>query len=492
MSTVADEWTVFFHSYWPHIAAVITIGLQCFTAGHAILNKRDSRSAIGWVGLIWLAPLVGATLYAMFGINRIRRKARSLRGDPAFVPPRASSRVCTAQWLEEKLGHDWRHLRNLSHMIGEVTQLPLLCGNRITPLVHGSRAYPAMLEAIGKAEKSIALSTYIFNSDAVGDRFATALEEAVRRGVQVRVLVDDIGSRYKLPPILWRLHRNKVPAARFLPALVPVFLPYSNLRSHRKIMVIDGQLGFTGGMNIRECGGETHDPTNCHAMMDLHFKVGGPIIDHLARVFADDWEFTTHEHLTGDLWRLEVEPCGEVLARGIAAGPDEDRDKLRLSLLGALACARRAVKIVTPYFLPDSSLITALGVARLRGVEIDILLPQVNNLKTVQWACDAQLWQVLEYGCRVWLTRPPFDHTKLMLVDDVWTLMGSGNWDARSLRLNFEFDVECYDSNLHQQMEQLVADKLRGAKQMTLADMDARPLPIRLRDGVARLFSPYL
>src|SRR5690606_21472250 len=142
--------------------------------------------------------------------------------------------------------------------------------------------------------------------------------------------------------------------------------------------------------------------------------------------------------------------------------------------------------------LPDDGIIAALNVAAMRGVEVDIILPEHGNLTTVQWATWATLWQVLERGCRVWLTPPPFDHTKLMVVDGLWTLMGSGNWDARSLRLNFEFNVEIYDRALAAKMSERIESKRREARQLTLEEVDSRPLPRRLRDGVARLLSPYL
>jgi cardiolipin synthase len=150
------------------------------------------------------------------------------------------------------------------------------------------------------------------------------------------------------------------------------------------------------------------------------------------------------------------------------------------------------VRIVTPYFLPDAGLITALSVAAMRGVAVDVVLPSRGNLPLVQWAQTAQLWQVLDRGCRVWTTPPPFDHTKLMVVDSAWTLFGSANWDPRSLRLNFELDVECYDPDLAARAEALAEARIARAHEVTLAVVDARPLRVKLRDGAARLLSPYL
>ena len=164
-----------------------------------------------------------------------------------------------------------------------------------------------------------------------------------------------------------------------------------------------------------------------------------------------------------------------------------------MTLLGAITAARSSVIVVTPYFLPDATLVNTLNVAAMRGVQVDILLPAEDNLRVVQWASTAQLWQVLERGCRVWLTPPPFDHTKLMVVDGAWVLLGSSNWDPRSLRLNFEFDLECYDRGLAESLQRWLRDeRLRQARPVTLAEVDGRSLPVRLRDGLARLLSPYL
>ena len=160
--------------------------------------------------------------------------------------------------------------------------------------------------------------------------------------------------------------------------------------------------------------------------------------------------------------------------------------------LGALASAEKSIRIVSPYFLPDAGLITALATAALRGVKVEILLPSVIDLRVVRWATMAQLWQVLEFGCKVYLTQPPFTHTKLMIVDGVWTMLGSANWDPRSLRLNFEFNVEIYNSEFAARVETAIEAKRRAAHELTLTEIDSRRLPVRLRDGLARLMSPYL
>ena len=172
------------------------------------------------------------------------------------------------------------------------------------------------------------------------------------------------------------------------------------------------------------------------------------MVAQLQEVFAEDWAFTTQEVLRGETWYPALSSAGGMLARGIRYGPDEDLGQMRLGLIGAIGAAQRSISIVTPYFIPDDALIAALNVAAMRGVNVNIVLPRKGNLRTVQWAMQATLWQVLEKGCRVWATPQPFDHTKLMTVDGMWCLIGSGNWDSRSLRLNFEFNVEVYDAGV--------------------------------------------
>ena len=224
-------------------------------------------------------------------------------------------------------------------------------------------------------------------------------------------------------------------------------------------MVVDGRIGFTGGINL--------DERNClerhthGGIQDLHFHLSGPVVTQLQEVFVDDWAFCTGELLQGEPWFAATEQDGPVLARGIPDGPDDDFETLRLTLLGAIACARTSVHVVTPYFLPDASLIAALNISALRGVEVNIVLPAKNDLVLVQWASTGLLRQILERGCHVWLSPPPFDHTKLVLVDELWTLLGSANWDPRSLRLNFEFNVECYDQDLAIFLTDLVRSKMQ-------------------------------
>ena len=479
------NWPEYISRFWPHFAAGFDLLACLLASGHALLHKRDTRAATIWLGIIWMLPALGPLLYLTLGVNRIRRRAIKLGVHKTF-----------SRDVPENLGepeHDGaEHLKHIARVVGRVVERPLTSGNQIQPLVNGDETFPAMLAAIESAKKSISLASYIFDNDPTGKQFVAALERAVQRDVQVRVLVDAAGTRYSFPPITWKLRHAKIPFAKFLPS--SIFQPWRvatiNLRNHRKVLVIDGQTAFTGGMNIRHGNVLANKPKS--PVQDLHFRVAGPVVTRLQEAFVNDWSFTTDEILDGELWFPELKESGNVIARVITDGPDADFDKLRWTLLAALAEAQTSVKILTPYFLPDNALVTALNLAALRGVRVDIILPAKNNLPYVHWASRALWWQVLERGCRIWLMPPPFDHSKLMIVDGHWVLLGSANWDARSLRLNFEMNVECYGREFADEMELVIQKKLHGAHEVTLAEVDTRTVPGKLRDAFARLFSPYL
>jgi len=482
--------TAWIAKFWPLLFAAVTLILDIAATIHAVMRRRDSGAVIAWVGLIWLAPILGAAAYFCLGVNRIRRKAISLNVGEAW------SHQHEVQLSEEeyrearKVADAHPALRGLAALGGRLTEKQLLPGNLVEPLVNGDEAYPLMLKAIGEAKHSVALLSYIFDNDRAGDAFQEALVAAQARGVDVRVLIDHVGSRYSRPTMVTKLGKAGINVAAFLPTRAPMTIKYFNLRNHRKILVVDGCNGFTGGTNIREghwLSMEPSSPVQC-----LHFHLRGPVVAHLQEAFAVDWAFATGESLYGDAWFPEIESAGTTWARGVPDGPDEDFEVLLDLMVGALSTARDRVWIVTPYFLPDSPLIHAMNVAAMRGVEVNIVLPSENNLAVVQWASTAQYDLFLEKGCRIYLSAPPFDHTKLLIVDGVWSLIGSTNWDPRSLRLNFEYNVECYDIQFARKLERAMEAKAAAGHRVSTEEISGLSFPIQLRNGLARLLTPYL
>ncbi len=477
--------------HWLIFSAAFNILVALVASAHVILNKRDTRAAIAWVGLIWLTPLLGVALYFWLGINRIQRRARLLRSGRKHQETMVNHDSCPQELLKRVLSSEGHHLESISKLVRVISNRPLLAGNAMTPLQDGEQAYPAMIHAMDSASQSIALSTYIFDNDRMGGLFLDSLKRALSRKVEVRVLIDDMGARYSWPTITQSLRKAGIRCTTFMPPTIPWIFQHTNLRTHRKLLVVDGTIGFTGGMNIRDGHAISSTPAGS-AIRDVHFQVEGPVVVQLQECFADDWLYCTGEDLSGDIWFPQIEPMGDVLARGISDGPDENFEGFRLTLLGAIASAESSISIMTPYFLPDAALITALNVAAMRGIDVDIVLPGRNNNLLVQWASTSLLWQVVERGCRVWVSPPPFDHTKLLVIDGLVSFVGSSNWDPRSLRLNFEFNLECYSRSLASKLNSIVQDRQRSAHRYSLAELDGRPLHIKLRDGIARLASPFL
>ncbi len=477
-------------AFAPEVSVALGVLVAFLASGHVILNKIDTRAATAWVGLIWLVPVVGAILYLFLGINRIQRRAQELKSGATHYGVPLDEAPSSPADLDRELGDERARLIELARVVTNVTSRPLVVGNSIERLVDGDEAYPEMLLAIQGARHSISFVSYIFEATGVGAELVDALAEARNRGVEVRVLIDDVGARYARPRIHRVLRKRGVPVARFLPALLPGSIAHFNLRNHRKIMVVDGQIGFTGGMNIRQGCVLASRPG--YATRDLHFRIEGPVVSQLQDAFAEDWTFTTGEKLEGALWFPELEPRGETLARGIPDGPDANIDTLHWVFLAAVGAARRSIRVMTPYFLPDQVLLKALHLAAKRGVQVDVIVPETGNLPVVRWAMWGSYPQVLREGLRLWLTPPPFDHSKLFVVDGYWSSIGSTNWLPRSLRLYFEFNLECYDESFAASLEDHVHDRLEGARLLTSEELEGRSPLLRLRDGTARLFTPYL
>jgi cardiolipin synthase len=485
----------FVQTWWPSFIAGLTTLVSAAASLHAVMVKRDLRAAAAWAGICWLVPIIGPLLYLLLGVNRIERRASQLR--PSEGGERHADALGGGTDLHEPayrtspcLPPTAAHLEPLVSLMDRVVGLPLLAGNRVDVLVDGDEAYPAMVAAIDSARFSVGLSTYIFDNDAAGDMFSDALERAVARGVQVRVLIDAVGARYTWPSSVRALTARGIPCARFLHSVWPWRMPYMNLRNHRKFLIIDGKKGFTGGMNIRVGHLRAGKPRS--PIRDLQFCIEGPAVAQFVDVFAEDWLFTTDEALDGEAWWSQLDAVGAVVIRGIPDGPDKDLDKLHWTMLAALATAKHSIRIATPYFLPDEALTTALNLAALRGVRVEILLPRTNNLRLVKWAEMHQLGHVIRRGCKVVLTEGAFDHSKLFVIDDVWSLVGSANWDPRSLRLNFEFDIECYDVELASTLNRLLDEKAVGGLTLSMSDLQNRPAIVKVRDAIARLASPYL
>jgi cardiolipin synthase A/B len=453
---------------------VLSLSCAAFASIHALLTKPDPRSAFGWIAMCWLFPLGGAIMYGLFGINRVRARARQLRGgeQTGARPAARDTDVVPAD-----------HLMRVGDA---VTQWPRTPGNAIEALQNGENAFPKMLEAIGRARRTVWLATYIFETDPVGQQFIEALAAAVARGVQVRVLIDGLGEWYSWPHAVPALRRAGVESHRFLPPrLFPPRLSL-NMRNHRKLLLVDGETGFLGGMNI---GGREVGKAGVRHMADLHFEVCGPVLQQLGVAFQIDWQFAAGETLA---LPAAAPANGECVCRVITDGPDDDNDKLALVIVGAVPMAREQLLIMTPYFIPPPELISALQSAALRGVDVTLVLPERSNLRYVDWASRRWLTPLVERGVRVFLQPPPFAHTKLLVMDGRYAQIGSANLDPRSLRLNFEIALEVYDPVTCEWLSRYIIAARDHSKVLTTQMLSGVGFGVRLRDSLCWLLSPYL
>lgn len=445
-----------------HVACFAAVALHCLT------HRRDSRSAILWLFTAWSFPIIGPLGYAAFGIVRVPRKAwRKRSADSTFRAAREDS---------ERESHPlayWRSLREarvcsppeamaafdaaINHIAAEH---PLLGGNAVTLLEDGTETFPAMLEAIRGARHHIHILSYIIGADAVGREILDACAERARAGVKVRVVTDAFGSQ---PARLCRFFRryNRIPGMRVVAFSLVNLLKQQvqiNLRNHRKLFIVDGETGFVGGVNLHAGHVASHERP---AIRDYHFRVQGPLVNELQYTFMRDWYYMTDEspeELLGEAYfGRHAAAAGTVSARLVNSGPTSIERSVEEVFFNAVTAAQRDIVAVTPYFVPTEPLLYALRTSAMRGVQVRIVVPAVNNHRSVHYASQALYAGLLEAGVRIYERRGPLLHAKAMVVDGLLSIVGSANLDVRSLRLNFESTVVAYDTTL---AERLLAEML--------------------------------
>lgn len=470
-----------FSIHW--FVSLLLVVFALATALHALTHKRDPRSALLWIVICVSLPLAGAVFYLLLGINRANTKVQKLGASPNTL-------LCEVSTTNSKDNNSSNKEHDLSphQLLGSaLTGCPVTEQNHIDTLINGEQAYPAMLEAINNARSWIYLSSYIFESEEIGSKFIESLVYAKHRGVDVHILLDGVGAWYDRDRTRKRLLEKGIDAISFLPPLHVFPRLTINLRNHRKILLVDGEFGFVGGMNIRQCH-LTESATL--PTKDMMFCVQGSVLQQVGRVFEEDWFYTSGIKLAKKQYINGVEGLSK--CRVISDGPGVHLDSLTKVLISAINQAESSITIVTPYFLPPRELIIALQSASIRGVEVSLLLPEKNNLPYVHWAMRHGLHQLLSFGIRVYYQPSPFDHSKLFVVDESYSQIGSANLDSRSLRLNFEMNIEVYDEDFGQQLSQRILSSREQANEVTFAELEKRSYPNKVWDAFFWLFTPYM
>lgn len=469
---------------------------------HCLRNPREPRSTLLWIFVTWSFPVVGALLYLTFGINRAPVKGWHKQHSDHFFMTARSRREEPSQPLAY-----WRTLkasikaqpeaeaREFDGILDRISpNHPLLGGNRIEVFSEGERVYAAMLRAIESARRHVHVQTYILGPDDIGRRFLDALAEKARAGVRVRLLYDQFGSMEARMRLFFRRWHG-VPNLSIVGFTQANFVKRQfqlNLRNHRKIMVVDGKTGFTGGMNLH--GGHVSTPESPQ-IRDYHFRVEGAVVSELQYTFLRDWYYMTDES-ADDLLHTDYFPAvpseGGMAARLINSGPTSEREAMTDAYFAAILAARKQILITTPYFIPPDDIRRALRAAALRGVDVKVMLPKHNNHLSAAYAARAVYAELLKAGVRIFERPGPLIHAKAMLVDDLTAMIGSANLDIRSLRLSYETNLIVFDRDFAAALKQALVEDFSVSEERSLGEWLQRPASQRLVENFFNLMSPVL
>jgi cardiolipin synthase len=468
---------------------IIAVGIYIIfafgTSAHILLHKEDVKSAIGWIALVFLSPFLGTILYIFLGINRVKRKGSRLR-KKISLSEKYSYEIINN--IFEKLPINYKQFITFGH---NVYPQAFTFENSIVPLQNGIEAYPEMIKAIRNATKEVLVSSYIFDYDTETVKFLDAFKAATKNGASVKVLVDGIGTlKFFHRSIEKRLSEIKgVECGIFLPPYIPISMPFVNLRNHRKMIIVDGKTAFFGGMNLSKKNIMVHNLKD--GVLDITFEVKGSVIEQMAEIFDDDWEFATGIKLQSFAKTVVHHKEGILPARIITDGPDNKHEIIKLIVAGAINAATKKILIITPYFLPENDILTAIEMAAMKDVDIEIIIPEQSDYKILNYAVEPNFLRLIESGVKIYRTPCPFDHSKIFVVDNEWVFVGSANWDERSFKLNFESNMEIFSKSLAKKLTDIAEEKKKNAKLTTAYECKKLPFLKRIRNNAYRLLTPY-
>jgi cardiolipin synthase A/B len=454
-------------------------------------ERRDPESVLSWIFAVITLPIAGFVLYLVFGFKYFKTRAFGLKstGDLAVVTRvRKGEERGFLDETEQNLAGLGAY-PELVRLLWTESAAFLSTGNRVDVFVDGNRKFGALLEAIAGAKHHIHLEYYIVRDDALGERLLTALEAKVREGVQVRLLYDDLGN--KVPRRRYRvLTAAGGRVSGFYRALIPSVGFRLNYRNHRKIAIIDGRIGFVGGFNV---GDEYLGLGPLGPWRDTAIRLQGAAVRSLQLRFVLDWNYATHEDLKLEsAYFLPSVPSGSAAVQIVSGGPDTTWNPPREQYVKMVDSARRTCYLQTPYFIPDVSVMTALRIAALSGVDVRIMIPQKADQPFVHWASLSNVGELLEAGVRVFAYRVGFLHAKTITIDDAVTSVGSANWDLRSFKWNFETNAVVYDRAFGETYRRIFEDDMTRSTEITRASYASRSGAVRFKESVCRLFSGAL
>ncbi len=450
-----------------------------------LLRRKEPASTFAWIFVLLAFPALGVILFWYLGRDRVRRPIRTRKAVNEPLSSRLDDRVTAQVSLAVRnavIDAAPPELRGVMRLAASMGRADVRIGNEVKLLVGAPKTYDALVEAIEGATDHVHLQYYVFRADEAGSRIVRALEAARDRGVEVRLLYDGFGSA-GLGPRLRTLRKKGGKSAAFFP-LDPIRKAATiNLRNHRKLTIVDGHVGFCGGVNVSD---------RFVPWKDVHLRIEGPAVAQIAAVFAEDWFFATREDLVADRYLLAQPATGSTAMQIVQSGPDQTMERIHRLYFAAIASAQSRVWITTPYFVPDPAILMALTTAAARGVDVRVLTNAHSNWGITQAAGRSFYEELLGTGVRVLEHEGAMLHTKTLVVDGQFATVGSANIDVRSFRLNFELIAVLYDQGIVKELEALFAEDASESREITAAGWAKRGIGTRLMESVGRLMAPML
>ena len=466
----------------PILTAALAIWVTC-VAVVIILQRRSAAATLAWLLALAFLPLIGLVVYRLIGPLRLERKKLK----------RVESRRAVGEAVAALAALDdgsVEHLQ-LATVAMELGEAPPLRADDATVFLDGASAYDAILAAVAAAKHHVHLEYYIWEPDTIGTRLRDALIERAKQGVKVRMIVDGTGSSKLSRRFLEPLRAAGAEIAWFNPVrLLRIRLRRPDFRTHRKIVVCDGRVGFTGGMNITDSHSASYGPDYWR---DTHLRIAGAAVWSLQRLFAEDWYFVADQLCPVDAETFPApERDGQHLVQIVGSGPDSDAFAIHKVMFTAINQSTERCWLTTPYFVPDESLLMALVTAGLRDVDVRLLVPSKGDSRLVDLAARSYFPELLAAGVRVYEYEARFVHAKTLVCDDDVAVIGTANLDNRSFRLNFEVAAIVFGAPVNATLATAFETDLRDSRELARGDYDKQSLPRRLGQATARLISPLL
>lgn len=477
-----------FVQYLPGLLVAIEAVLLAVVIPVVLVKKRDSTVAVAWCLVVLLVPVLGALLFWAFGFNYVHRRIRRKRTHQSVFrvdhPPRRHEATRGA------LQAGASDLHPLAEIARAVEAFPVSAGNAVSIFHETTEAFEAILSAMATAKHHVHLQFFIFRNDDVGRRVVELLTEKARAGIEVRLLYDAVGSLFLSNRLLRPLEQAGGKINTFLPVNPLRSWIQVNLRNHRKIVIVDGEIGFTGGLNI---GDEYLGKSPVFGYWrDTFVKVEGPAVAGLQRIFIEDWHFASREVVHESGYFPSPETRGDTTMQVVESGPDQDTNSIREIYFAAILAAKKRLWIASPYFVPDGGLLDALRLARMRGVDVRLLCLLRPDHRISFYASRYYWADMLSFGAKVYQYARGMMHAKVVIVDEDWAMVGSANLDNRSLHLNFEVACLFYSSEVVANLARQFQRDLEQSIPLDAWTFANRPFFVRLLENACRLFSPVL